>query len=130
MIRNIMTICCLLLVMAKAYGGQRSDSTIRHVLEAKAVEFTNNNSVILLTNGEEKFDDLFKAIRQARHHVHLEYFNFRNDSIASLLFDLLKTKVKEGKGSVRRLRQRLQQPTAEKEPSQGTEKCRNRNIRI
>ena len=96
MIRNIMTICCLLLVMAKAYGGQRSDSTIRHVLEAKAVEFTNNNSVILLTNGEEKFDDLFKAIRQARHHVHLEYFNFRNDSIASLLFDLLKTKVKEG----------------------------------
>ena len=91
-----MTICCLLLVMAKAYGGQRSDSTIRHVLEAKAVEFTNNNSVILLTNGEEKFDDLFKAIRQARHHVHLEYFNFRNDSIASLLFDLLKTKVKEG----------------------------------
>lgn len=82
--------------MAKAFGGQQCDSTIRHVLEAKAVEFTNNNSVTLLTNGEEKFDDLFKAIRQARHHVHLEYFNFRNDSIASLLFDLLKTKVQDG----------------------------------
>lgn len=47
-------------------------------------------------SGQEKFDDMFCAIRQARHSVHLEYFNFRNDSIASLLFDLLADKVKEG----------------------------------
>ena len=47
-------------------------------------------------NGYQKFDDMFEAIRQARHHVHLEYFNFRNDSIASCLFDILKLKVKEG----------------------------------
>ena len=50
----------------------------------------------LLRTGQEKFDDMFKAIRQARSSVHLEYFNFRNDSIASLLFDLLAEKVKEG----------------------------------
>lgn len=47
-------------------------------------------------SGQEKFDDMFRAIRQARSSVHLEYFNFRNDSIASLLFDILADKVKEG----------------------------------
>ena len=43
-------------------------------------------------SGQEKFDDMFQAIRQARSSIHLEYFNFRNDSIASLLFDLLAKK--------------------------------------
>jgi len=39
---------------------------------------------------------MFAAIRQAKSSIHLEYFNFRNDSIASLLFDLLRQKRKEG----------------------------------
>ena len=96
MIRNIVILCCLLLATTHARGEERSDSTIRHVLENKGVAFTADNSVALLMNGYEKFDDMFEAIRQARHHVHLEYFNFRNDSIASCLFDILKQKVKEG----------------------------------
>lgn len=58
--------------------------------------FSRNNAVTLLQSGQEKFDDMFTAIRQARSSVHLEYFNFRNDSIAHLLFDLLAEKVKEG----------------------------------
>lgn len=96
MIRYILLTCCLLLTANFTYGEERSDSTIRHVLENKGIEFTDNNTVALLMNGYEKFDDMFEAIRQARHHVHLEYFNFRNDSIASCLFDILKLKVKEG----------------------------------
>ena len=47
-------------------------------------------------NGQQKFDDMFQAIRDARQSVHLEYFNFRNDSIARLLFDILAQKAKEG----------------------------------
>ena len=96
MIRNIVILCCLLLATTHARGEERSDSTIRHVLENKGVTFTADNSVALLMNGYQKFDDMFEARRQARHHVHLEYFNFRNDSIASCLFDILKLKVKEG----------------------------------
>lgn len=96
MIRYILLTCCLLLTANFTYGEERSDSTIRHVLENKGIEFTDNNTVALLMNGYEKFDDMFEAIRQARNHVHLEYFNFRNDSIASCLFDILKLKVKEG----------------------------------
>jgi len=47
-------------------------------------------------SGQEKFDDMFAAIRQARETVHLEYFNFRNDSIANNLFELLAQKAQEG----------------------------------
>ena len=76
--------------------GQTSDSLIVSQLRREGVSFSRNNSVTLLMNGQEKFDDMFKAIRQARSSVHLEYFNFRNDSIASLLFDILGKKAKEG----------------------------------
>ena len=54
------------------------------------------NRVTLLKSGQEKFDDLFQHIRQARHHIHLEYFNFRNDSIGNALFALLAEKAAEG----------------------------------
>lgn len=83
---------CLL----SAANAQRSDSTIVRQLREEGIRFSDNNSVTLLMSGQEKFDDMFCAIRQARSSVHLEYFNFRNDSIASLLFDLLAEKVKEG----------------------------------
>ena len=65
-------------------------------LQQMGAPVTNNNKVKLLMTGREKFIDLFETIRQAKHHIHLEYFNFRNDSIANALFDLLAEKVKEG----------------------------------
>lgn len=79
-----------------ATGAQTSDSLIVNRLRDCGVSFSHDNSVTLLMSGQEKFDDLFAAIRQARSSVHLEYFNFRNDSIASLLFDLLAVKAAEG----------------------------------
>lgn len=75
---------------------QTSDSLIVNRLRAEGIKFSHNNTITLLTNGQEKFDDMFCAIRQARSSVHLEYFNFRNDSIANMLFDILAEKVKEG----------------------------------
>lgn len=75
---------------------QTSDSLIVENLRDEGITFSHNNSVTLLMSGQEKFDDMFQAIRQARSSVHLEYFNFRNDSMASLLFRLLAQKAKEG----------------------------------
>ena len=75
---------------------QTADSLICQQLRDYGIQFTSGNSVTLLMSGQQKFDDMFAAIRQARHSVHLEYFNFRNDSIAFLLFDILKQKRKEG----------------------------------
>lgn len=85
-----------LLCIIQSASAQTSDSLIVHTLRSEKIQFSDNNSVTLLMSGQEKFDDMFKAIRQAKSSVHLEYFNFRNDSIASLLFDILREKRKEG----------------------------------
>ncbi|BDW79872.1 hypothetical protein BFINE_56670 [Bacteroides finegoldii DSM 17565] len=76
--------------------GLASDSLVLRFLEESGIPISDNNKVKLLKSGREKFIDLFEAIREAKHHIHLEYFNFRNDSIANALFDLLAQKVKEG----------------------------------
>lgn len=73
-----------------------SDSTFIAFLREAGVPFSDNNRIRLLKSGAQKFDDLFTRIEQARHHIHLEYFNFRNDSIGNALFHLLARKAQEG----------------------------------
>ena len=46
-------------------------------LKEMGAPVTYNNEVKLLMTGHDKFVDLFENIRHARHHIHLEYFNFR-----------------------------------------------------
>ena len=93
-LRNIFFLF-LLMFLGKGYA-QTSDSLIVKELRSEGVSFSRNNTVTLLLTGQEKFDDLFTAIKQAKSSIHLEYFNFRNDSIANQLFNLLADKVKEG----------------------------------
>ena len=73
-----------------------SDSIVRHALDSLGIHFSSDNSVELYTHGQDKFDAMFNDIRQAKHYVHLEYFNFRNDSIGRALFHLLGEKAAEG----------------------------------
>ena len=44
---------------------QTSDSLIVQTLRDNNIRFSHNNSVTLLLSGQEKFDDMFNAIRQA-----------------------------------------------------------------
>lgn len=75
---------------------ETADSTLKRQLMAEGVTFSRDNSVTLLTNGQEKFDDLFRAIDQARSTIHMEYFNFRNDSINRELIRHLAPKAAAG----------------------------------
>ena len=86
----------LILSVPSTAKAQTSDSLMVAHLQKVGVTFSNDNQVTLLMNGQEKFDDLFKAIDQARKSIHMEYFNFRNDSINRLLISHLAPKVKEG----------------------------------
>lgn len=54
------------------------------------------NRVDLLINGEEKFPALIKALEEARHHIHLEYYIFEPDRIGTRILELLKAKAAEG----------------------------------
>ena len=88
----------LFIISGIAFAQQgRSDSAVVSFLrENFDVRFSGNNSVVFFKTGQEKFDDLFKAVKQAKKSIHMEYFNFRNDSISALLFDLLAEKAAEG----------------------------------
>jgi len=93
--RTIFLLITYLLSLVSAQA-ETSDSMIVRQMRECGVHFTNDNNVKLLMSGKAKFADMFETIRQAKSSIHLEYFNFRNDSIASLLFDLLKEKRREG----------------------------------
>lgn len=98
MMRRHLLLAFLLLTPLHLLVAQESaDSTFRRSMEQKqGVKFTDNNSVVLIHTGHDKFKAMFSAIRQAHRFIHLEYFNFRNDSIGNALFDLLAEKAAEG----------------------------------
>ena len=82
--------------MSQQVFGQTSDSLIVNELRSHGISFSHDNSIVLFNSGQKKYDDMFQAIRNAHSSVHLEYFNFRNDSIANALFDLLAEKAAQG----------------------------------
>lgn len=73
-----------------------SDSIFARFLHVRNIPIYNNNEIELLPTGRIKFESLFEDILKAKKHIHLEYFNFRSDSIAKEVFTLLAEKAKEG----------------------------------
>ncbi len=59
-------------------------------------ELTTNNEVDILTNGSEKFNELFETLLLAEDHIHVEYFIIKSDYIGNKLKDILIMKSKEG----------------------------------
>ena len=58
--------------------------------------YTQNNEVTIYTDGESKFENLFKSIENAKNHIHMEYYIIRNDNLGNSLFNLLSKKAEEG----------------------------------
>lgn len=57
---------------------------------------SSNNQVQIFNNGEEKFPVLLEKLKQAKHHIHLEYYIFDDDVIGKRVLDVLCTKAKKG----------------------------------
>lgn len=57
---------------------------------------THDNKVDIFTDGNEKFKALFHDIEQAKNHIHIQYYIFRDDKLGSKLIDLLTKKALEG----------------------------------
>jgi cardiolipin synthase len=57
---------------------------------------TANNSVKLLVNGENKFPEVIKALKDAKNHIHLEYYIYEDDEIGRKIEMVLIEKAKEG----------------------------------
>jgi cardiolipin synthase len=57
---------------------------------------TAGNKIKLLVNGEEKFPEVLKALNEAKHHIHIEYYIYENDTIGKQIENILIAKAKEG----------------------------------
>ena len=57
---------------------------------------TRRNKVKLLLNGEEKFPEVLEALRNAKHHIHIEYYIYEQDEIGEQIEELLILKANEG----------------------------------
>ncbi|MGY0392758.1 cardiolipin synthase [Bizionia sp. KMM 8389] len=57
---------------------------------------TLKNKLHVIKNGVEKFNLLFKDLKAAKHHIHLEYYILKDDEIGTELIDILCKKSKEG----------------------------------
>ena len=50
----------------------------------------------VLTNGKETFDSIKKALMKAKHHIHMEYYIVRHDSLGQEIKEILIDKAKSG----------------------------------
>ena len=50
----------------------------------------------VLTDGDETFEAILEALKEATHHIHLEYYIVRHDKIGQEIKDILIQKAKEG----------------------------------
>lgn len=77
--------------------GDRTNPDIgRQALAAGAFPVSHGNSVALYPDTTNAFTSLLEAIRQARHHVHLEFFSIHGDETGVRLLDLLTEKARAG----------------------------------
>jgi cardiolipin synthase len=56
----------------------------------------SGNTTTLLFNGEEKFPEVFEVLRNAQHHIHLEYYTFSDDDVGREIANILIEKHNQG----------------------------------
>lgn len=69
---------------------------IRLLLNNSNALLTTGNQLKILNGGKATFDAIFKAIKSAQHHIHLEYYIYDDDKIGNQLKKLLIEKSREG----------------------------------
>ena len=59
-------------------------------------EILGRNSFKLLINGEEKFPEVLRTLHTAKHFIHMEYYDWENDTRGNQIKDVLLMKASEG----------------------------------
>jgi cardiolipin synthase len=66
------------------------------VLKDSMSPLTAKNAVKLLINGEQKFPEVLQAIKNAKRHIHIEYYIYEDDEIGLAIEAALIEKAQEG----------------------------------
>ncbi len=74
---------------------QYKDHIYMNLINDRAV-YTQNNDVMIFTDGRRKFDALLADIERAKDHVHIQYYIIHDDGLGTELIDTLTKKALEG----------------------------------
>src|SRR5690606_12645026 len=74
---------------------RHKDIILLSLLNNRAL-LTENNTLEVITDGQEKFDYLFQDIESAREYIHLQYYILQNDNLGNRLMEALTRKAAEG----------------------------------
>ncbi|WP_299094881.1 cardiolipin synthase [Winogradskyella sp.] len=69
---------------------------IRLLYNSEKSKLTVKNEVKLIKNGDKKMQLLLQDLNNAKHHIHIEYFIIKDDTIGTKFLDVLCHKAKEG----------------------------------
>ncbi|PSL40818.1 cardiolipin synthase [Salsuginibacillus halophilus] len=58
--------------------------------------FTQDNELSIMTDGHDKFEQLFRDIEAAEDHIHVQYYIFRKDALGERLIEALAEKARQG----------------------------------
>jgi cardiolipin synthase len=75
---------------------QKHKKLALYILNDGMSPLSGGNEVKLLINGENKFPEVIEALKNAKHHIHIEYYIFEDGEIAEQIKDILIQKAKEG----------------------------------
>jgi len=68
----------------------------RLLAKVNKITVSDDNDIEIITSGRRKFDALTEDIRNARDHIHMEYFYFKKDMGSRKIRALLMQKAREG----------------------------------
>ncbi|WP_430811488.1 MULTISPECIES: cardiolipin synthase [unclassified Carboxylicivirga] len=77
-------------------GMDNNKKLIQLFLKNSSSILTIGNGVEVLNNGNETFPAIIKALKAARHSIHLQYYIFDQDKIGTEIINILKSKASEG----------------------------------
>ncbi|QQK74856.1 cardiolipin synthase [Salicibibacter cibarius] len=69
---------------------------ISMLLRSNDAVLTQDNHIDVFTDGVDKFSQLLADIAEAKDHIHLQYYIFRNDTLGKRVINLLTEKAREG----------------------------------
>ncbi|QTU82624.1 cardiolipin synthase [Carnobacteriaceae bacterium zg-C25] len=58
--------------------------------------YSKNNAVSIFYEGESLYEQILKDIENAKHHIHIQYYIFNNDTLGKRVMDALYQKAKQG----------------------------------
>jgi cardiolipin synthase len=75
---------------------EEKSKLIRLLYNSEKSKLTVKNEIELIKDGDDKMELLFKDLNNAKHHIHIEYFIVKDDTIGSRFLDILCKKAEEG----------------------------------